>query len=58
MSSDSPDEMKTQFSGKRRNHTEGITFYTIADERYFIGAIALVNSLRLLDHNQRVCARF
>jgi hypothetical protein len=54
MSSYSPDDMKMQYSGKRRSHTEDITFYTIADERYFIGAIGMVNSLRLLGHNHRV----
>ena len=29
-------------------------FYTVADERFFVGAAGLVNSLRLLGHDERI----
>ena len=29
-------------------------FYTVADDRYFLGAVGLVNSLRLVGHEERV----
>src|SRR5215210_3394157 len=32
----------------------GAAFYTIADGRYFLGAVGLVNSLRLLGHREQV----
>ncbi|MGZ8693372.1 MAG: hypothetical protein ACXWZT_11655 [Gaiellaceae bacterium] len=31
-----------------------VAFYTIADERYFVGAVALINSLRLVGHDEPV----
>jgi hypothetical protein len=32
----------------------GAAFYCVADERYFIGAVGLVNSLRLLGHEEPI----
>lgn len=32
----------------------GAAFYCVADERYFVGAVALVNSLRLVGHREPV----
>ena len=29
-------------------------FYCVADERYFLGAVGLVNSLRLVGHDEPV----
>lgn len=34
--------------------TEEVTFYVVSDERFFIGAVGLINSLRLMGHEQRV----
>ena len=34
--------------------TVSATFYTCADSRFFIGAVALVNSLRLVGHRGRI----
>lgn len=31
-----------------------VTYLTIADERFFVGAVALVNSLRLTGHHERI----
>ncbi len=31
-----------------------VTFYTVADDTFFVGAVALLNSLRLLGHEERV----
>src|SRR2546427_8322912 len=30
------------------------SFYCVADERYFLGAVALINSLRLVGHRERI----
>ena len=43
-------------SNREQNPVDGVTFYTITDERFFIGTVAMVNSLRLMGHEQRVVA--
>ncbi|MGI8461995.1 MAG: hypothetical protein ACR2OC_10230 [Solirubrobacterales bacterium] len=34
--------------------TDAIAFYCVADKRYFLGAVGLVNSLRLLGHEEPI----
>src|SRR5687767_1684065 len=34
--------------------TRGAAFYCVADSRYFLGAVALVNSLRLVGHREPI----
>jgi hypothetical protein len=34
--------------------SDGAAFYCVADERYFLGAVGLVNSLRLVGHDEQV----
>jgi hypothetical protein len=34
--------------------TGEVTYVTIADERFFVGAVAMVNSLRLTGHHERI----
>lgn len=43
-------------SNRKQNPVDEVTFYTITDERFFIGTVATVNSLRLMGHEQRVVA--
>jgi len=43
-------------SNMEQNPVDEVTFYTITDERFFIGTVAMVNSLRLMGHEQRVVA--
>jgi hypothetical protein len=31
-----------------------VTFFTVTDRNFFIGAVGLVNSLRLVGHEQRI----
>ena len=33
---------------------EPAAFYCVADERYFLGAVGLVNSLRLVGHDEPI----
>lgn len=39
---------------ERDSQTPGAAFYCVADARYFLGAVGLVNSLRLLGHDERI----
>jgi hypothetical protein len=32
----------------------GVAFYSVSEERYFLGAVALINSLRLIGHSEPV----
>ena len=36
--------------------TEGVAFYCVCDERYFLGAVAMINSLRVVGHTEPVFA--
>ncbi|HEX6116093.1 MAG TPA: hypothetical protein VFY99_03265 [Solirubrobacterales bacterium] len=40
--------------GRDPGTAPGAAFYCVADERYFVGAVSLVNSLRLLGHREPI----
>lgn len=42
---------ESEIPGRRAGE---VTYVTIADERFFVGAVALVNSLRLTGHHERI----
>ncbi len=51
-----PKNIQTQENGSQlplnlTENNQGITFYTITDADYFIGSVALLNSLRLTNHH-------
>ena len=35
-------------------HRPAAAFYCVADERYFLGAVGLINSLRLVGHTEPI----
>lgn len=40
--------------GGEQNAKDNVSFYTITDERFFVGTVGMVNSLRLAGYNQHV----
>ncbi|MBA2750517.1 MAG: hypothetical protein H0U45_17760, partial [Tatlockia sp.] len=37
-----------------KNSSEQITFYTVCDSRFFLGVVGLLNSLRVVGHQQKI----
>lgn len=40
--------------GSEEGFADEVSFYTITDERFFVGTVGMINSLRLMGHEQRV----
>ncbi len=45
---------RAEYPYGRRDLTDEVSFYTITDERFFVGTVGMLNSLRLMGHEQRV----
>ena len=46
--------MRQQRTSKEQIGPEDISFYTITDQRFFVGTVGMINSLRLMGHEERV----
>lgn len=49
-----PHTEETQRSSSELDPKEEVVFYAVTDDRFFIGAVGLINSLRLMGHEQRI----
>ena len=47
-------ESSAQAPPPKQRDSSQAAFYTVADERYFLGAVGLINSLRLVGHNEPI----
>jgi hypothetical protein len=45
---------RAEYPYGRRDLTDEVTFYAVSDERFFVGMVGLINSLRLMGYEQRV----
>lgn len=44
----------SRHSASKQDTSSSVSFYTIADRRFFVGTVGMINSLRLVGHEQRV----
>lgn len=46
--------MNKHLEGDRVRVPEDVSFYTTTDEHFFLGTVGMLNSLRLMGHEQQV----
>ena len=49
-----PDASPSPAPPPKQRGSSQAAFYTVADERYFLGAVGLINSLRLVGHDEQI----